>query len=141
MQNPFGTVHKERRGEAGIANYRGELLYIVTDGWMTVAENLPEPQADFLVAAINGLEKIKEYAEKTQIAAGRAYCNYIDCGRKEECLGEKAKIENGNFGVKELNAHKQAEEYLGEHRSLIKCSKELLAILEEIRVFLPIKLL
>lgn len=36
--------------------------------------------------------------------ADRAYCNYIDQMRRDECLGESAKFSTGKFGPKELAA-------------------------------------
>ena len=50
--------------------------------------------------------------------ADRAYCNYIDQMRRDECLGESAKFSNDKFGPKELAAHRNAAELLGAHKAL-----------------------
>lgn len=47
--------------------------------------------------------------------ADRAYCDMIDQSRRDECLGYAAKLKDGGFGEKELEAHCKMREFLGMH--------------------------
>ncbi len=51
-------------------------------------------------------------------ATDNAYKDYIDHERRDECLGWEAKIDRGEFGEKELKAHRLAAEKLGAYRAL-----------------------
>lgn len=54
-----------------------------------------------------------------------AYIEYIGCCRKDDCLGWEAKVEHGEFGLDELEAHKRAAEWLGKHRAYARVVDEL----------------
>ncbi len=58
-----------------------------------------------------------------QAMADRAYCNYIEQLRRDECLGWEHKVKTGKFGEVELKAHKKAAEYLGAHRAFSEAAK------------------
>lgn len=55
--------------------------------------------------------------------ADKAYCEYIDRMRRDECLGWETKVKRGLFGAKELKAHIDAAEILGRHRAFIEAAK------------------
>lgn len=50
--------------------------------------------------------------------ADSEYCAMIRQAQKPECLGWKAKVNSGEFGEAELDAHKLCGELLGRHRGL-----------------------
>jgi hypothetical protein len=56
-----------------------------------------------------------------------AYLEYIGACRRDECLGWEAKAEHREFGLKELEAHKTAAEWLGKHRAYARTVEELTA--------------
>lgn len=57
------------------------------------------------------------------------YCDMIGIARKDESLGWEIKVERGEFGRKELDAHCAAAEKLGRHRALAEVCRELEALL------------
>jgi hypothetical protein len=64
------------------------------------------------------LAEYQRCVEQVQGQADRAYCNYIERLRREECLGWENKLKRGLFGDAELKAHCAAAEQLGRHRAL-----------------------
>ncbi len=50
--------------------------------------------------------------------AENAYVEMIAAQRRDEALGWEAKVDHGEFGQAELDAHKKAAEWLGRHRGL-----------------------
>ena len=50
--------------------------------------------------------------------ADNAYIEYVSKCRKDECLGWEIKVERGEFGIAEMQAHCAAAEILGRHRAL-----------------------
>jgi hypothetical protein len=60
-----------------------------------------------------------------------AYREYIDHCRVDECLGWEAIVDNGSFGLPELEAHKRAAECLGRHRAYARTVMDLQKILEK----------
>ena len=55
--------------------------------------------------------------ERMQARCDNAYSDYISQCSRPECLGWEAKIDHGNFGHNELQAHMKAGELLGRHRA------------------------
>lgn len=56
-------------------------------------------------------------AELNRLADG-AYINYAAMTRMPPCLGETIKMEKGQFGAVELQAHRSAARELGRHQAL-----------------------
>ena len=54
-----------------------------------------------------------------------AYLEYIGLCRADPCLGWEAKVDQGKFGLTELEAHKKAAEMLGRHRAYGAIIREL----------------
>ena len=55
----------------------------------------------------------------------RAYCNYIEQMRRNECLGWEHKVKHGTFGEAELKAHTQAGRLLGRHHAFAEAANAL----------------
>ena len=64
---------------------------------------------------------------KLQAMSDRAYCQYIEQLRRNECLGWEQKVKSGRFGEAELLAHTRAAEFLGRHRALAEAAAMLRA--------------
>lgn len=62
---------------------------------------------------------------RIQAWADNAYCDYIGHQRRDECLGWEAKVDQGKFGINELEANKAAAERLGRHRAYAQVVREL----------------
>ena len=62
--------------------------------------------------------------------AENAYCEMISVTRRDESLGWEIKVERGEFGRKELDAHRKAGELLGRHRALAEACREIDDVLE-----------
>ncbi len=50
--------------------------------------------------------------------ADRSYCDALDYAKRDECLGYEQKLKVGEFGKKELDAHKRVAEMIGRHRGM-----------------------
>lgn len=57
--------------------------------------------------------------------ADRKYCQYIDYLSRDECLGEEAKLKDGTFGKKNIEARVYAGELFGAHVALCDVGREL----------------
>ncbi|MBI2750855.1 MAG: hypothetical protein HYX43_16425 [Burkholderiales bacterium] len=55
----------------------------------------------------------------------RAYCNYIEQMRRNECLGWEHKVKHGMFGEAELKAHTLAGRLLGRHHAFAEAANAL----------------
>lgn len=55
----------------------------------------------------------------------RAYCNYIEQMRRNECLGWEHKVKHGTFGEAELKAHTLAGRLLGRHHAFAEAANAL----------------
>jgi len=62
--------------------------------------------------------------------ADNAYCEMISVARRDESLGWEIKVERGEFGRKELDAHCKAGELLGRHRALAEACREIDEVLK-----------
>lgn len=62
-------------------------------------------------------EPVKVPTDYLQGLSDRAYSQYIEQMRRNECLGWEQKVKNRRFGEAELNAHTKAGEFLGRHRA------------------------
>lgn len=56
--------------------------------------------------------------EALRSEAGAAYCRFLDKMSAPLCLGVEHKLETGEFGAAELNAHVDARELYGFHRGI-----------------------
>ena len=63
-------------------------------------------------------DELRKMVSQLNSKAENAYCEYINLCRADACLGFDAKVENGIFGMPELNAHKASAEKLGRYRAL-----------------------
>lgn len=66
---------------------------------------------------------------RLQARSENAYCDMIGIARRDESLGWEIKVERGEFGRKELDAHCAAAEKLGRHRALAEACLEIQEIL------------
>lgn len=70
-------------------------------------------------------EQLKKLRDSLMARAENAYCDMISIARKDESLGWKIKVERGEFGINELNAHVDGGEKLGRHRALVEACKDI----------------
>jgi hypothetical protein len=63
--------------------------------------------------------------ERLTARSNNAYLHYIDICRRSECTGEDIKMERGEFGERELKAHRAAAEMLGRHRAYAEMASDL----------------
>lgn len=75
-------------------------------------QNRP-PTEDPITAVINRL----------QARADNAYHQYLGQSAVNECLGWEMKVQKGEFGWAELEAHTKRGEFLGRHRALAEAVK------------------
>lgn len=69
------------------------------------------------------------FSERLKARADNAYIDMISAARKDEALGWEIKVERGNFGRPELDAHSAIAEKLGRHRALMEAHNLLAEIL------------
>lgn len=63
--------------------------------------------------------------ERLWARSENAYCDMLGIARKDESLGWEIKVERGEFGRKELDAHCAGGEKLGRHRALAEACREI----------------
>ena len=68
-------------------------------------------------------EKLQLILGRLQARSENSYIEYIGRCRKDQCLGWEAKVDAGEFGKDELQAHKDAQEMLGKHRAYAEAIK------------------
>ncbi len=73
------------------------------------------------------LSILNKLLDRLAANGSNTYIKYIELCRKDECLGFDAKIDCKRFGYSELQAHKDAQEYLGRYRAI----NEVLEIINE----------
>lgn len=74
------------------------------------------------------METLETVIDRLQLRADNAYVDYIAQSRRDECVGWEIKVERGDFGARELDAHTRRGELLGRHRTL----NEAIKLLEEL---------
>lgn len=88
------------------------------DSWQRVEPYIPASRVRELITAL-------------QDRSDRAYCDYIQGLRKDDCLGCDHKLSKGTFGRKELEAHCSAQEKFGQHKATARILAELRDLLAE----------
>ena len=78
-----------------------------------------------------GSKELLALRDRLMARAENAYCDMIALARKDESLGWEIKVERGQFGRKELDAHCAGGEKLGRHRALVEACREIDALLKE----------
>lgn len=71
------------------------------------------------------MEPLKNLRDRLKEKSDDAYGSMIMAAMKDESLGWEMKVKKGEFGEKELNAHKQMSELLGKHRAFAEVCREL----------------
>ena len=69
--------------------------------------------------------------ERLRARSENAYCDLITIARRDESLGWESKVERGEFGKKELDAHTASGEKLGRHRALAEVCREIDGLLKQ----------
>jgi len=77
----------------------------------------PEEATERSVSELNAL------LERFDAISANTYHQYIGLCGADECLGWEAKVDCREFGNKELQAHKDAQEMLGRHRAFAEAAK------------------
>jgi len=78
-------------------------------------------------------EAHKRIIEKVLAKSQNAYEDYISKLRCDECLGWEIKVERGEFGKREFDAHCAANQLLGKHRAYHDVLGLLRAAIDEVR--------
>ena len=82
------------------------------------------------------LQRLVSLRERLWARAENAYCDMIGLARKDESLGWEIKVERGEFGRKELDAHTAGGEKLGRHRALAEACREIDELLKQANIVL-----
>jgi len=90
-------------------------------------ENVSKLLIDCREALAHAVAGPQVTVDKVRGMSSRAYCDYIDQMRRDECLGHEQKLKEGKFGAIELNAHCDAAELLGRHRAFAEIAALLAA--------------
>ena len=77
------------------------------------------------------LQRLVSLRERLWARSENAYCDMIGIARKDESLGWEIKVERGQFGRKELDAHCAGGEKLGRHRALAEACREIDELLKQ----------
>ena len=90
----------------------------------------PKPTESETGAAIV-LRRLVSLRERLCARSENAYCDMIGIARKDESLVWEIKVERGEFGRKELDAHIAGGEKLGRHRALAEACREIDELLKQ----------
>jgi hypothetical protein len=76
------------------------------------------------------MDELSILSSRLKAKADNAYYDMINLARRDECLGWEIKVERGEFGHKELDAHCARAEQIGRHRALMEVRNEIGEILK-----------
>ena len=70
-------------------------------------------------------KKVLEICDRLLRMSDKAYSDMIDISYSKEARGREAKVKKGEFGKKELDAHKRMGELFGRHKALNEVYRDL----------------
>lgn len=77
------------------------------------------------------LAKVRELLEEIKALGDGTYCRALDIARNPDALGWEIKVQRGEFGRKELEAHCDSSRHIGKHQGYADVRNKLTQILEQ----------
>jgi len=99
-----------------------DLLDTISDLEAKLARATPSSQST---------EGQSELLDDLKIVADDLYCQYIAKMKMTECLGEAIKMERGEFGMQNLEAHREAARLYGKHVGMLEVIAKVRAALRQ----------